>query len=149
MQRFFNTDVVNSVALQMAGISAATDDPERRRAMARAPRGQGRPAEALASERPAALPPAEAIADTTPAPLPPAAPAPSFAVQVAALETRAAADTWVARLGEAGHDAHVVADDDGLFKVRVGSFASRTESEALARQLAQAIGGRPFVVTLP
>lgn len=72
--------------------------------------------------------------------------APSYGVQVAAVRTRRAADELMQRLSEAGYAPHVVEDADGLFKVRVGKFATRAETEALVSELKAKVGGNPFIV---
>jgi HlyD family secretion protein len=130
--------------------TAPEDGP--RRAITRAPRTGGHTTQALASERP--TPPAggqTAVGDSGPAPLPippdTAAGRGAFAVQVAALESRAAADEWAARLRAAGYEVDVLAAPDGLYKVQVGPLATRAESEALARVLREQFGERPFIVS--
>ena len=101
-----------------------------------------------AAPRPAATTPAPAARNpttttTTTAPtIPPATGArtPSavrtFAVQVAAFETKGAADALAARLRSGGHAAHV----DGTvapFRVRIGHYATREQAVAAQKQLAQ------------
>jgi len=69
-----------------------------------------------------------------------------YAVQVAAVQSAAAADEIMQDLHTRGYDSHVVRDADGLLKVRVGRFAAKAEADNLAAQLRREIGGRPFVV---
>lgn len=69
-----------------------------------------------------------------------------YSVQVAAVQSAAAADELMQRLYRAGFDAHVVRDADGLLKVRVGRFPRRAEAQDLIARLRQAVGGQPFVV---
>jgi tetratricopeptide (TPR) repeat protein len=69
-----------------------------------------------------------------------------FSVQVAAVRSAAAADEMMQRLHREGYQPHVVRDDDGLLKVRVGRFPRRAEAEALLAELRNKLGGSPFVV---
>ena len=82
----------------------------------------------------AAPPPAPPVRDST------------FAVQVAAVGTAAAADEAMRSLRTAGFTARVFRDDDGLFKVRVGQFRTRREAQQLLTQIRSRVGGSPFVV---
>jgi hypothetical protein len=70
----------------------------------------------------------------------------TYAVQVAAVGTAAAADVVMQSLFREGYQPRVVRDADGLLKVRVGEFASRSDAQALAAELRRKIGGQPFVV---
>jgi len=81
----------------------------------------------------------------TPAEARPAGP-PTFAVQVAAVSSVAAADEVMRSLNEAGHRARVSRDADGLWKVRVGRFTNRIQAQQLAARLKAQLGGSPFVV---
>jgi cell division protein FtsN len=45
-----------------------------------------------------------------------------------------------------GFDARVVRDTSGLFKVRVGLYATHDESVKMQRRLKTRLGGQPFVV---
>jgi cell division septation protein DedD len=69
-----------------------------------------------------------------------------FSVQVAAVRSAAAADEMMQRLHREGYQPHVVRDEDGLLKVRVGRFPRRAQAEALLAELRSKIGGSPFVV---
>ena len=69
-----------------------------------------------------------------------------YSVQVAAVQSAAAADEMMQRLHREGYDPHVIRDEDGLLKVRVGRFPSRADAEALLAELRSKIGGSPFVV---
>lgn len=70
----------------------------------------------------------------------------AFAVQVAAVQSPVAADEMMRSLRTRGYDPRVVRDADGLFKVRVGRFRTRTEAQQLAAVLRRRLGGSPFVV---
>ncbi|MGE5230272.1 MAG: SPOR domain-containing protein [Deltaproteobacteria bacterium] len=80
-----------------------------------------------------------------------AAPAPDtgahavFRIQVAAVNTRAAADSIANRLKARGEEAIVVAEK-GLYKVRVGTYPTRAAAAAALPALRQKLGGQPFVV---
>jgi hypothetical protein len=49
-------------------------------------------------------------------------------------------------LHAAGYEPHVVRDTDGLFKVRVGRYATREQAQQLAQDIRRELGGGPFVV---
>jgi hypothetical protein len=69
-----------------------------------------------------------------------------YSVQVAAVGAAAAADELMRSLREAGYDTHVVRAPDGLFKVRVGRYADRTQAQRVASELKARLTGNPFVV---
>jgi cell division septation protein DedD len=69
-----------------------------------------------------------------------------FSVQVAAVQSAAAADEVMQNLNRNGFEPYVVRDADGLLKVRVGRFARRAEAEQLLGRLRRVVEGRPFVV---
>jgi len=99
--------------------------------------------------RPAA---ADSLPPRPPAPLPdslparpPAGLAASFRIQIAAVNTRGAADSIAKRVNAAGF-ATVVAAEKGLFKVRVGPYASRAQAQAALPSVRAKLGGKPFVV---
>lgn len=89
------------------------------------------------------------------APVDTARPAPpagtrAFAVQVLAVKSAAQVDDMLTRLKVMGFgDARVVRDTSGLFKVRVGRFATREEAQRVQRRLRTRVGGQPFVVEEP
>lgn len=68
-----------------------------------------------------------------------------FAVQVAAVGTAEAADAIMRQVHAAGFEPRVVRDD-GLFKVRVGRFRSRSEAQQAQGELRRKLGGTPFIV---
>ncbi len=69
-----------------------------------------------------------------------------YSVQVAAVRSAAAADELMQRLHREGYQPHVVRDEDGLLKVRVGRFPRRVDADALLAELRNKMGGSPFVV---
>ena len=71
---------------------------------------------------------------------------PVYSVQVAAVQSAAAADEMMQQLHSEGYEPHVLRDSDGLLKVRVGRFPRRADAEALLAELRRKIGGSPFVV---
>jgi cell division septation protein DedD len=74
------------------------------------------------------------------------APAPAvFRIQVAAVNTRAAADSIAKRLKAGGFDS-MVAAEKGLFKVRVGSYATRAAAAAALPGVRAKLGAQAFVV---
>ncbi len=76
---------------------------------------------------------------------PPAGTQTVYAVQMAAVQSAAAADELMRTLYAEGYEAHVVRDA-GLLKVRVGRYADRSTAQRLARELQRKFGGNPFVV---
>lgn len=91
-----------------------------------------------------------------PAPLPaadttarPPAGATSYAVQVLAVRNAAQVDETLTRLKVMGFEARVVRDSTGLFKVRVGRYATRAEAQQVQARLRTRLGGQPFVVEEP
>jgi cell division septation protein DedD len=91
--------------------------------------------------------------DTTSRP-PAARPAPTlpsggrFRVQVTAVGTAAAADAIVRKLSARGLAA-VRFEEGGLYKVRVGDYASRADAVAALPKIKAKLGGSPFVVAEP
>jgi hypothetical protein len=73
----------------------------------------------------------------------------SFAVQVLAVRSAAQVDEMLTRLKVMGFDARVVRDTSGLFKVRVGRYATHDEAAQAQRRLKTRLGGQPFVVEEP
>jgi len=75
----------------------------------------------------------------------PAPPAKGWTVQVAAVKTKAEADTEVARIKRADMPS-VVVQEDGWFKVRSGPFKTREQAAEALAQLRKSLGGKPFLV---
>ncbi len=69
-----------------------------------------------------------------------------FTVQVAALQSAAAADELMRALNGQGYEDVRVVQEEGYLKVRVGLFQRRQEAARLATELARTFGGKPFVV---
>ena len=78
-------------------------------------------------------------------PKPPAVAA-AYAVQVLAVKSASQVDEMLTRLKVMGFEARVVRDTSGLFKVRVGRYATRDEAAQAQRRLKARLGGQPFVV---
>lgn len=93
--------------------------------------------------------PAAVGSETRAAPPDGPAPRPRWTVQVAAYRTRELAEELQKSLRGVGHDAYVtaVAFDDGRvhYRVRVGSFADRSEAERTADRLRSERSLVPFV----
>lgn len=70
----------------------------------------------------------------------------TFTVQVAAVRSAAAANDLMRRLTQYGYQPRAVREPDGLLKVRVGRYQSRTEAQRVAAALKTRLGGSPFVV---
>jgi cell division septation protein DedD len=111
--------------------------------------------------KPAATPPPAAAKVTSPAPgatPPPAASAPpaaaatdtvrdGYAVQVAAVNARSEADSIAKRLSAKGYSAYVE-DPRGtqkMFRVRVGTFKSRSDAQTVADKLKKEEKFKPWV----
>ena len=104
-----------------------------------------------AAKPPAPAPPSKSPAAVAPAPPAAAAPADGgarqWAVQVAAVNERSAADAIARRLSSKGYAAYVVAPSDGtsVFRVRVGRFASQREAEPLKAKLEKEEQFKPWI----
>jgi cell division septation protein DedD len=66
-------------------------------------------------------------------------------IQITAVRTRPAAEAIVSRLKTRGYSA-VVAEEGGLYKVRIGSYATKTDAAAAVPGVKAKLGGSPFVV---
>jgi cell division septation protein DedD len=68
-------------------------------------------------------------------------------VQVAALNTRPDADVIVKGLAGKGYQAYVVPPQGGtlMYRVRIGSFKSRADADALAEKLRREERMKPWV----
>ncbi len=97
---------------------------------------------------PAATPPGRPVVvrDTTPRP---ATPAGRIEVQVAASSSGEEARRIAARFQAAGHRAAVVRGADGLFRVRLGPYATDEEAQSAVGAARRLAGGAPFVVRTP
>ncbi|PYO71633.1 MAG: hypothetical protein DMD67_18390, partial [Gemmatimonadetes bacterium] len=91
----------------------------------------------LGSGSPTPPPPAPGDSQAKPA---------TYAVQVLAVKSAAQVDEILTRLKVMGFDARVVRDTSGLFKVRVGRYATHDEAVQAQKRLKTRIGGQPFVV---
>jgi DNA polymerase III subunit delta len=78
----------------------------------------------------------------------PTIPSGRFRIQVTAVRTPAAAEAIAKRLKAKGLDA-VTVPEGGLYKVRVGSYGTRTEAIAAVPAVKAKFGGSPFVVAEP
>ncbi|MGH7509090.1 MAG: SPOR domain-containing protein [Gemmatimonadales bacterium] len=110
------------------------------------------PAADGATPPPAATPPPDTVA-ATPAPAPAAAPAAApqaarFRIQVSAVRTAAAAEKVAGPLRTRGLTV-VTVEEGGLYKVRVGSYATRPEAVSDLPTIKAQLGGSPFVVAEP
>src|SRR5829696_738907 len=87
---------------------------------------------------------------TTNAPAPPEAapPAGKYRIQVTAVKAQATADGLAAKLRKQGLSP-VIVQDAGLYKVRIGGYATRSEAGAALSELKGKLGGSLFVVAEP
>jgi hypothetical protein len=106
------------------------------------------PPKPLTASRPAPTRPDTTSRTPTARPTPTLPSGGRFRVQVTAVRTAAAADSIARRLNARGLAAVTVADA-GLYKVRVGNYASRAEALAAVPQIKAKLGGSPFVVAEP
>jgi hypothetical protein len=74
---------------------------------------------------------------------------PTFAVQIAAVRSVAAADRAMQVAARAGYQPRVVRDADGFLKVRIGQLRTRPEAQRLATDVRRKLGGEAFVVEEP
>ena len=127
--------------------------PEKLKPAAERETAASRPAPAPEKEtvqpsRPAPQPPVVASASKTADAAPAAAGAQGWAVQVAALNVRSEADAMAKRLSSKGYSAYVVApttSTPAMFRVRIGTFKTRREAEAMAATLQTAEQFKPWV----
>lgn len=126
-------------ALVQDALAGAGDDVEFRNQVqfyaARCPDTPARPAVAAAVDTATA---AGASARST-----------TYAVQVLAVKSAPQVDDVLSRLKVMGFDARVVRDTSGLFKVRVGHYATRDEAQQALSRLKTKLGGQPFIVEEP
>jgi DNA polymerase-3 subunit delta len=88
---------------------------------------------------------------TVPPPVAPTPPPPAsarFRIQVTAVRTQAGAEKIAKSISAKGFDARVV-EVDGLYKVRIGSYATRADAIAALPDIKAQLGGSPFVVAEP
>jgi len=83
--------------------------------------------------------------DTGGAAPPPSGGAKGLVVQVAAVPTRAEADTMAKKLSGKGYSAYVEQSNGRSFRVRVGPFATRRDAEAAADRLRRQEGKAPWI----
>jgi cell division septation protein DedD len=91
--------------------------------------------------KPAPTPPAP----TRPAPSQVARPAGRFRIQITAVRSAAAAAAIANELKAKGLEP-VTVHEGGLYKVRLGEYASKADAVAALPQIKAKLGGRPFVV---
>ena len=71
-----------------------------------------------------------------------------FTVQIVALKTREAAEALVTELEERGYRTYIESGGEGgLYRVRVGWFASRAEAEKVATDLRSLEKFKPYITT--
>jgi DedD protein len=103
-----------------------------------APSSAAPPPAAPAVQEPTASPPPDVRADAAAAPKA-SPPGPGFAVQVAAYRDRREADTLAKRLNSKGYPAFVMEPVKGaptaLFRVRVGTYKTLKDAEAVSARL--------------
>jgi cell division protein FtsN len=69
-----------------------------------------------------------------------------YRVQITAVRSVATAQSTAARVKSRGFDV-VLVEEGGLYKVRVGSYATKAEAAADLPKIKAKLGGSPFVVT--
>ena len=76
-----------------------------------------------------------------------------YTIQIAALSQWQRADSLAEELRKAGHDAYVIRpsdeDPDGLYRVRVGRFASRAAAEKVIQTLEAIRGEKLWIIRAP
>ena len=142
-------DVHGCALISEASAGAATDIEFGNQVAFYAPRCSGQAA-ATPTPTPPITPPAGAPPSApAPAPAPPSPPPTGYAVQVLAVRSAPQVDQVLTQLKVMGFNARVVRDTSGLFKVRVGHYATREEAQRVERRLKTRLGGQPFVVEEP
>ena len=106
------------------------------------------PAAAPPPARPEPVAAAPPRVGPTPVPSRPTGSAARFRVQITAVRSPSAAAAAAARLQAQGLTP-VTTEEGGLFKVRVGDYATRPEAVAALPDLKAKLGGSPFVVAEP
>jgi cell division septation protein DedD len=106
------------------------------------PQPEGRRADTALASKPS---------PTLPSPSPPASAQPSdastrYRVQITAVRNVATAQSIAAKLKSRGFNV-VMVEEGGLYKVRVGSYASKADAVAALPEIKSKLGGSPFVVT--
>jgi hypothetical protein len=132
-------DDAHGCALIQEALSGSGDDVEfKNQVVFYAARCGGQPAPTATPGPPEGAP--SATAPQTP---------PRYAVQLLAVKSAPQVDELLSRLKVMGFEARVVRDTSGLFKVRVGHYATREAALRAQRRLKTRLGGRPFVVEEP
>jgi cell division septation protein DedD len=158
-------DLSYSQRLESDRVDESLEKPAAARREAAAAPASAAPKPAAASAGSAAAtasqpaPPKAAPAKPTPAKPAPAAkpPAPAkvgaptpgtFSIQIGAFKDRGSAESMVAHLKGKGYAAFVVSPvgAEGLFNVRVGTFAARTDAERIQGKLKDEEKFKPFIV---
>jgi DNA polymerase-3 subunit delta len=106
------------------------------------------PPKPLAGARPAPTRPDSTSRTPTARPAPTLPSGGRFRVQITAVGTAAAAHTIARKLNARGLAA-VTVEEGGLYKVRVGNYASRADAVAALPKIKAKVGGSPFVVAEP
>ena len=70
---------------------------------------------------------------------------PRFRIQITAVRTAAAAQSIATKLKARGLRAMTV-EEGGLYKVRIGDYATKAEALAAVPEIKAKVGGSPFVV---
>jgi cell division septation protein DedD len=109
-------------------------------------------APAVDSGRPPAAPPAPAAPPPRVTPAPdsaprpqPAAASPRYRIQITAVRSQATAQSVASKLKSKGYNP-ITVEEDGLYKVRVGDYATKAEAAAAVPEVKAKLGGSPFVV---
>jgi cell division septation protein DedD len=110
---------------------------------ATAPPSPGRPDSGWTELKPATPTPPPTPTPTEPTQV--ARPAGRFRIQITAVRTAAAAEAIATRLKTRGLTP-VTVQEGGLYKVRLGSYATKAEAVAALPEIKAKLGGSPFVV---
>ena len=145
-------DSTARAAVQPADSSKPIDSskpaPDSAKAVAASPDTAARVSPAAPTSTPTPNPAPAPTARGAPPTAPAAAPTTStavFRIQVAAVNTRAAADSIAKRVKAGGFES-IVATEKGLFKVRVGAYPTRAAAQAALAGVRAKLGGQAFVV---
>jgi cell division septation protein DedD len=133
---------LNQRCSQVAGVPATGSAP----ADSAPPRNLADSQSTLGARQPdsTATPPASSRPDSL-QPGRPAAPASHYRIQITAVRSPATAQSVASRLKSRGFTPTTV-EEGGLYKVRVGDYATKAEAVAAVSEIKAKLGGSPFVV---
>jgi hypothetical protein len=137
----------NQLAYYQQRCALASADTTRRDTARADSAGASPPGAPAAAAQPGGTPPAKpVVAKTTTGAAGGTEPSASrYRIQIAAVNSKAAADSIARKAKAAGLDV-VVVKEKGLLKLRTGSYRTRAEAQSALARIRASMGGQPFVV---